>query len=150
MSLRIGQEVQAVPRAPGLTPVPRIHVVAGILRDRDGRVLIAERPPGKHGAGFWEFPGGKVGAGESPGAALARELHEELGVHVDEAEPFTSLDHDYPDRHVRLEFWHVHRFSGEPEPRERQRLRWVAVGELGEAGLLPADAPVVALLAAGR
>jgi 8-oxo-dGTP diphosphatase len=137
-----------VPRAAGLTPVPRIHVVAGILRDRDGRVLIAERPPGKHGAGFWEFPGGKVGAGESPAAALARELHEELGVRVDAAAPFTSLDHDYPDRHVRLDFWQVHRFSGEPEPRERQRLRWVAVGELGEAGLLPADAPVVALLAA--
>jgi 8-oxo-dGTP diphosphatase len=139
-----------VPRAAELTPVPRIHVVAGILRDQDGRVLIAERPPGKHGAGFWEFPGGKVGPGELPGEALARELHEELGVQVDAAEPFTSLDHDYPDRHVRLDFWHVRRYRGEPEPRERQRLRWVAVGELGEAGLLPADAPVVALLAAER
>jgi 8-oxo-dGTP diphosphatase len=136
-----------VPRAPELTPGPRIHVVAGILRDRAGRVLIAERPPGKHGAGHWEFPGGKVAAGESPRAALARELDEELGVRVDEAEPFTCLDHDYPDRHVHLEFWQVYRFSGEPEPREQQRLRWVPVAELGEAGLLPADAPVVALLA---
>jgi 8-oxo-dGTP diphosphatase len=137
-----------VPRAPELTGRPRIAVVAGILSDAGGRVLIARRRPGQHGAGFWEFPGGKLAAGETAAAALGRELAEELGIQVEAAESFFALEHDYPDRRVALEFFLVTRFRGEPVAREGQPLRWVAVGELAAAGLLPADEPVVAALVA--
>ncbi len=143
-----------MPRAPELTNRPRIEVVAGILRDAGGRVLIARRRPGQHGAGFWEFPGGKRGPGETATAALDRELDEELGIRVEASESLLALEHDYPDRRVALEFFLVTRFRGEPVAREGQPLRWVAVGELAAAGLLPADEPVVAALvaraAAGR
>jgi 8-oxo-dGTP diphosphatase len=135
-----------VPRAAVLTELPRIHVVAGVLRDAAGRVLIAQRLPGRHGAGCWEFPGGKLGLGEAPRAALARELDEELGIRVEAAELLLCLDHDYPDRRVHLEFWHVSRYAGEPRSRELQPLRWVAVAELPTAGLLPADEPLVEVL----
>jgi 8-oxo-dGTP diphosphatase len=135
-----------VPRAADLTAPARIHVVAGVLRDGAGRVLIAQRPAGRHGAGFWEFPGGKLAPGEAPRQALARELDEELGISVEAAEWLLSLDHDYPDRRVHLEFWQVSRFAGEPRPREQQPLRWVPVAELATAGLLPADAPLVEVL----
>jgi 8-oxo-dGTP diphosphatase len=135
-----------VPRAAVLTGLPRIHVVAGVLRDAAGRVLIAQRLPGRHGAGCWEFPGGKLGPGEAPRAALARELDEELGIRVEAAELLLCLDHDYPDRRVHLEFWQVSRYAGEPQSREQQPLRWVAVAELPAAGLLPADEPLVEVL----
>lgn len=137
-----------MPRAPQLTARPRIEVVAGILRDAGGRVLIAQRRPGQHGAGCWEFPGGKRAPGEAATVALGRELDEELGIRVDAAESFLALEHDYPDRRVVLEFFLVTRFRGEPVAREGQPLRWVAVGELAGAGLLPADEPVVAALVA--
>jgi 8-oxo-dGTP diphosphatase len=137
-----------VPRAVELTDRPRIAVVAGILRDAGGRVLIARRGPGQHGAGFWEFPGGKRAAGETAAAALGRELAEELGISVEAAEPFLALEHDYPDRRVALEFFLVTRFDGEPVAREGQPLRWVPLPELAAAGLLPADEPVVAALVA--
>lgn len=135
-----------MPRAAVLTGLPRIHVVAGVLRDAAGRVLIAQRLPGRHGAGCWEFPGGKLGPGEAPRAALARELDEELGIRVEAAELLLCLDHDYPDRRVHLEFWQVSRYAGEPQSREQQPLRWVAVAELPTAGLLPADEPLVEVL----
>ena len=137
-----------MPRPAELTGPPRIHVVAGILRDAGGRVLVAQRLPGRHGAGLWEFPGGKVAPGEAPRAALDRELDEELGIRVESAEPFLDLEHDYPDRRVALGFWLVTRFAGVPAPREAQPLRWVAVADLDGVGLLPADAPVVAALRA--
>src|SRR5215472_14187783 len=101
-----------------------ILVVAAALYDSAGRVLIAQRPAGKHQAGRWEFPGGKVAAGESEAAALARELREELGIEVEASRPFMRLAHSYPDRHVELSMWIVERWSGIPRPLDGQHLRW--------------------------
>jgi ADP-ribose pyrophosphatase len=124
-----------------------IHVVAGALFDASGRVLIAQRPPGKHMAGGWEFPGGKVEQGEEPFAALKRELHEELGIDVHEAEPLIAYEHQYPHRRVLLDLWVVTRYSGEPQPLDAPVLQWVAVDELESAGLLEADRPMIGALA---
>ena len=144
--------------APGGKPV--ICVVAGALFDvgasagaasaRDRRVLIAERPAGKHMAGRWEFPGGKVAAGESESAALARELHEELGVAVIASRPFMRLSHEYDDRIVELSMWVVDEFSGDAVGLDGQRLKWVAVAKLGEEDILEADAPFVSALQAAE
>lgn len=125
---------------------PAIHVVAGVLSDADGRVLIAQRPSGSHLAGAWEFPGGKVHPGESTELALRRELHEELGIEVDRVVPLITLTHDYPDRTVLLEFSRVVAWRGEPRGMEGQELRWEMPERLLAAGLLPADEPVAALL----
>lgn len=84
-----------------------VHVAAGVLCDAAGRVLLAERPAGKHLAGSWEFPGGKVEAGESPFAGLKRELHEELGVVVEAAHPLVRLTHSYPNLDIDLDVWLV-------------------------------------------
>jgi 8-oxo-dGTP diphosphatase len=124
-----------------------IHVVAGALFDASGRVLIAQRPPGKHMAGGWEFPGGKVEQGEEPFAALKRELHEELGIDVHEAEPLIAYEHQYPHRRVLLDLWVVTRYSGEPQPLDAPVMQWVAVDELESAGLLEADRPMIGALA---
>jgi 8-oxo-dGTP diphosphatase len=124
----------------------RIHVVAGALFDASGRVLIAQRPAGKHMAGGWEFPGGKLDAGEMPLAGLKRELREELGVEVHAAEPLIAYEHEYPERRVLLDLWLVARYSGEPQPLERQALQWVAVDALDRVGLLEADRPMIAAL----
>ena len=127
---------------------PEIHVVAGVVRSEDGRVLIARRPPGSHMAGGWEFPGGKVAPGETPRDALGRELREEIGIEVLEAEPLVACRHAYPDRTVFLDVWSVWRYAGEPRALEGQPLRWEAVAALPEVGLLPADEPVIAALLA--
>lgn len=126
---------------------PTLAVAAGVLHDAAGRVLIAQRTAGRHEAGFWEFPGGKLAAGEAPMAGLARELAEELGVAVHAAEPLIELTHDYPDRRVVLHVFRVTRWTGEPAGLEGQPLRWVAVEQLATAGILPADQPVIAALA---
>jgi len=127
-----------------------IRVVAAALIDAQGRVLIADRPPGKHMAGRWEFPGGKVGPGESDIEALARELREELGVEMgferDQARFLMALAHDYPDRRVELQMWVVTRFSGEPKSLDGQRLKWVAPAALFDEDLLEADRPFVEAL----
>ena len=116
-------------------------MVAAALYDERGRILIAERPPGKHMAGHWEFPGGKVGAGEAEVDALRRELHEELGVTVGAARAFMRLTHAYPDRSVELSLWIIERYAGTPQPLDGQRLKWVAPGELGAEDILEADRP---------
>ena len=127
------------------SPVP-VLVVAAALFDRDGRVLIAERPPGKHMAGRWEFPGGKVAAGESEAQALARELREELGVEVTGTRPLMRLAHSYDDRDVELSMWIVEGFGGEPRGLDGQRLKWVEPGRLLEEDLLEADRPFIEAL----
>jgi 8-oxo-dGTP diphosphatase len=127
-----------------------IHVVAGALFDESGRVLIAQRPPGKHMAGGWEFPGGKLEPDEQPLAGLRRELHEELGVTVLAAEPLISYEHAYADRRVLLDLWLVSRFTGEPASLDGQALKWVSLGELDNVGLLEADRPMISALAAAR
>jgi 8-oxo-dGTP diphosphatase len=121
-------------------------VVAAALCDDAGRVLIAERPAGKHMAGRWEFPGGKVAPGESEEAALARELKEELGIEMVEAEPMMRLSHRYPDREIELSLWVVRRYRGDPQPLDGQRLKWVKRVQLEAEDILEADRPFVAAL----
>ena len=120
--------------------------MAGALFDRDGRVLIAERPVGKHMAGRWEFPGGKVAPGETEAAALVRELREELGVAVTGCRPFMRLSHEYDDRVVELSLWLVESFTGDPMGLDGQGLKWVARGALRAEDILEADAPFVEAL----
>ena len=123
-----------------------VLVVAGALFDHAGRVLIAQRPAGKHLAGRWEFPGGKVAAGESETQALARELQEELGVQVMRSRPFMRLAHEYSDRTVELSMWLVEEFAGEPAGLDGQRLKWVAPTRLPEEDILEADRPFIEAL----
>ena len=124
----------------------RFRVAAGILRDDAGRVLIAQRLEDSPFNGLWEFPGGKIGDGESPEQALARELLEELGVRLGAAERFMHLEHDYPDRSVSIHFFLVSGWSNEPAGLEGQALRWVAPASLVEHDILPADLPVIEAL----
>jgi 8-oxo-dGTP diphosphatase len=136
-----------VPRAVELTATDRtIDVVVGIVIDASGRVLIGQRPHGKHMAGAWEFPGGKLLSDEDPLEGLRRELEEELGIRVDQADPFLEQRHRYPDREVRLDVWWVRSFAGQARPLEGQALRWVEAPELDTVPLLPADAPIVAAI----
>ncbi|MBS0579887.1 MAG: (deoxy)nucleoside triphosphate pyrophosphohydrolase [Proteobacteria bacterium] len=123
-------------------------VVAAALYDARGRVLIAERPAGKHMAGRWEFPGGKVDAAESERAALERELREELGVELESAQPIMRLTHAYADREVELSLWLVGSYRGVPHPLEAQRLKWVAPEQLTQEDILEADRPFVEALQA--
>lgn len=129
-----------------LSPIPSLHVVAGALLNDQGQVLIAQRPPGKHMAGEWEFPGGKLQVDESAITGLKRELKEELNIDVLSAEFVADCVHDYPDRRVQLELWLVPQFSGELKSLDGQALKWVAGTELDQAGLLPADKPLVVAL----
>jgi 8-oxo-dGTP diphosphatase len=126
--------------------VQTIRVAAGALFDKQGRVLIAQRLPGTHMAGRWEFPGGKINAGETEYAALARELREELGVTLVAAERMLELTHDYPERRVELYMWRVTEYRGEPRGRDGQALKWVTPAALIEEDLLEADRPIVMAL----
>lgn len=130
------------------TEVPPLHVVAGILVAEDGRVLIAQRPRGKAFAGRWEFPGGKVDAGESSRQALVRELAEELGIVVEQATPLLLVSHRYPGAplQVLIDAWRVLRWHGDAAPLDGQRLRWCAPDELPDADILEADRPIVTAL----
>ena len=119
-----------------------VRVVAAALFDADGRVLIAQRLPGKHMAGRWEFPGGKIDSGETEREALQRELHEELGVDVLDATRVLELTHDYPERRVHLALWHVRQYRGEAHGRDGQALKWVRPAELADVDLLEADQPI--------
>lgn len=120
-----------------------VHVLVGLIADRENRYLISRRRAGQHLAGAWEFPGGKMEPGEHRLSALQRELAEELGITVRAAEPFLELVHEYPDRSVVLDVWRVRSYSGEPRGLEGQSTRWVHASELGSTGLLPADRPIV-------
>jgi 8-oxo-dGTP diphosphatase len=137
--------VPAAGRAPDGRKVTEVAV--GVVVHADGRFLLAQRPPGKPYEGFWEFPGGKLEPGETVEAALARELHEELGITVQRSVRWQMLEHDYPHAYVRLFFCKVTQWDGEPVGREGQAFAWqrppVEVGPL-----LPATIPVVAWLAA--
>ncbi len=124
----------------------RFHVAAGILRNAGGQVLIAERIEAGPFCNLWEFPGGKIRAGESALLALKRELLEELGIEVTALEPLMNLTHEYPDRLVELEFFNVTQWRGEPAGLEGQQIRWVDIPDLRADELLPADAPVVSAL----
>lgn len=123
-------------------------VAAAALVDVDGRVLIAKRPPGKQLAGLWEFPGGKVEAGETPEACLIRELDEELGIAVTGAclAPFVFASHDYESFHLLMPLYLCRRWSGMVTAREHEALAWVKPSRLGDYPMPPADAPLVAWL----
>ena len=131
-------------------PQAQVEVVAGLIADASGRVLVGRRKAGAHMEGYWEFPGGKRRPGEGPRGALERELREELGIVVLDAEFMAELTHRYPDRSVRLELWRVDRFEGEPSGREGQALRWAAPANLLALPLLPADRPLVEALLTER
>jgi 8-oxo-dGTP diphosphatase len=130
--------------SPAATPV--IAVACGVLTDVSGAVLIAQRPHGKIAAGQWEFPGGKIEPGESPRAALDRELHEELGIEVGAARPLMRVQHAYSSRTVRLDVWKITAWGGEPHGREQQALAWCRPEGLTQYALLAADAPIVRAL----
>ena len=127
---------------------PRMRVVAAALLDAHGRVLIAQRPEGKHMAGWWEFPGGKVAQGESDRDALVRELREELGVESQPQREIIMLSHEYPDRIVDLVLWLVSLTQGVPRGLDGQQLKWVDCQSLGSERLLPADLPLIPALLA--
>jgi 8-oxo-dGTP diphosphatase len=124
-----------------------IEVAAAVIQRPDGRFLLAQRPPGKVYAGYWEFPGGKVEPGEAAARALARELHEELGIDVERAYPWITREYVYPHGHVRLNFFRVTSWRGEPHAREDQAIAWQAPGAASVQPMLPANAPVLASLA---
>jgi 8-oxo-dGTP diphosphatase len=124
----------------------RLHVVAGVLRDAHGRVLLAQRPPGRHLAGLWEFPGGKCEDGEMPVDALARELREEIGIIVESARPLIAIPHHYPEKDILLDVWQVSAYSGILLSRESQRLAWVEQDALADMDMPAADRPAIAAL----
>jgi 8-oxo-dGTP diphosphatase len=130
------------------SPRPLVLVAAVALIDADGRVLLAERPAGKYLAGTWEFPGGKVQPGETPEAALIRELAEELGIDVEASclAPFTFASYGYPEFHLLMPLYVCRKWSGIVIPREGQRLAWVRPPRLGEYAVPPADKPLIAML----
>ena len=129
-------------------PANLVLVAACALIDADGRVLIAERPPGRPMAGLWEFPGGKVEAGERPEDSLIRELNEELGIVVKEAclAPLTFASHAYADFHLLMPLYVCRRWEGTVQPLEGQRLAWVRPNRLKEYRMPPADVPLISHL----
>jgi mutator protein MutT len=148
----LSKPVQAHAQPPRQTAAPAlrrkrvVHVVAGVLTDASGCVLLAQRPEGKHLAGGWEFPGGKLEPGETRLEALVRELREELGIEVAAARPLIHARHQYAEREILLDVWVVTDYRGEPKSLDGQALRWCARAELPAAKLLPADRPIVTAL----
>jgi 8-oxo-dGTP diphosphatase len=133
---------------PPRAPLPIVLVAAVALIDRDGRVLLARRPEGKAMAGLWEFPGGKLKDGETPEAALVRELEEELGLDTKQSclAPLAFASHRYEDFHLLMPLYACRVWQGTPRPREGQALAWVRPERLGDYAMPPADAPLVAQL----
>ena len=120
-----------------------VHVVAAAIINSKGEVLLARRPPHAHQGGLWEFPGGKIENGEDVQQALVRELHEELGIDVDNCRPLIRVHHRYPDKSVLLDIWRVNRFHGEAQGREGQPVRWVRTQELDQYNFPAANIPIV-------
>ncbi len=127
---------------------PILLVAAIALVDADGRVLIAQRPKGKHLEGLWEFPGGKLRNGETPEAALIRELNEELGIDVEHTclAPLSFASHDYGEFHLLMPLYVCRVWNGVARGREGQQLKWVRPSKLTDWPMPPADAPLVAAL----
>ncbi len=131
-----------------MAPVKVVLVAAVALIDRDGRILLAQRPEGKEMAGLWEFPGGKVEPGETPEHALIRELQEELGIDTWQSclAPLTFASHAYPHFHLLMPLFACRKWEGIPRAREGQTLKWVGVRELRDYPMPPADIPLIPVL----
>jgi 8-oxo-dGTP diphosphatase len=129
-------------------PAAIVLVVAGVLMDRDGRVLVQRRPPGVSMAGLWEFPGGKVETGETPESALVRELDEEVGVTIDVADmaPITFASAPLVSNHLVLLLYHIRSWVGDPQPRQAEFLQWTRLDDLAALDMPPADKPLVEFL----
>ncbi|MCF6314874.1 MAG: 8-oxo-dGTP diphosphatase MutT [Marinosulfonomonas sp.] len=123
-------------------------VSAVALIDRDGRILLAQRPEGKSMAGLWEFPGGKVEPGETPEVALIRELEEELGINTWSSclAPLSFASHSYDDFHLLMPLFACRKWEGTPHPKEGQTLKWVHVRDLRNYPMPPADIPLISVL----
>ncbi len=121
-----------------------IDVVAGLIEDGHGRLLACRRPPGKHLAGKWEFPGGKIEPGETPAAALVRELREELGITIDPLHALTPVTHDYGRAAIRLIPLVCRIVEGLPHPHEHDRIEWCDAAALAALDLAEADLPILA------
>lgn len=130
------------------TSLPLLLVAAVALVDSDGRILLARRPPGKAMAGLWEFPGGKLQPGETPEAALVRELREELGIDTAASclAPLTFASHRYEQFHLLMPLFVCRVWQGTPRPLEGQSLAWVRVNALADWPMPPADIPLIAML----
>ncbi|HAO58517.1 MAG TPA: 8-oxo-dGTP diphosphatase MutT [Alphaproteobacteria bacterium] len=128
--------------------MPTVLVSAVALIDRDGRVLLAQRPAGKRMAGLWEFPGGKIETGETPEAALIRELGEELGIDTAESclAPLTFASHSYDDFHLLMLVYVCRKWTGTPRPLEGGELAWVQASRLRDYEMPPADIPLIPVL----
>lgn len=126
--------------------IKRVHVAVAVITNSDGQILIAKRPEHVHQGGLWEFPGGKVEAGEQLEAALQRELQEELGIELQACQPLLEINHDYSDKQVFLDVWLVTEFSGQAYGREQQPVRWVAAEALAEYQFPEANQPILKAL----
>ena len=124
-----------------------LTVVAAVIRDGDGRVLLTRRPDDSHMGGLWEFPGGKVNDGEAPADALVRELREELGVAASIERPITFAVHEEPGLRILLLFYAARILDGEPKGKEGQAVTWVPIAELASFPTPPADAELIRHLA---
>ena len=121
----------------------RVEVAAGVIYNPQGQILIAKRAANQHQGGFWEFPGGKIEAGESAQEALARELQEELAIRVSESEPLIRIEHEYSDKSVVLDVWCVTAFSGKARGVEGQPLEWVLPSDLKNYDFPAANEPII-------
>jgi len=127
-------------------PRKQIHVMAGVLQDEQGRVLVTRRPDHTHQGGLWEFPGGKLEPGETPEEGLARELDEELGIQVFTSRPLIRVHHDYGDRHILLDVRRIGAHAGIPRGREGQPLAWLHPDAMDPARFPAADRPIITAL----
>ncbi|SHE30079.1 mutator mutT protein [Thermomonas hydrothermalis] len=139
--------MSASPGAPGTVPPSPVQVVAAVIRDARGRILLTRRTQGRDLAGLWEFPGGKIEPGESPESALVRELQEELGIRAEVGAQVACVECDNGGKRVRLDVREV-RFEGKPRGAEGQALAWVPLHKLPEYPMPPVDRPVVQQLLA--
>jgi len=132
----------------GVTAARPVEVVAAVIQRPGGEFLLAQRPPGKVYAGYWEFPGGKVEPGEPAAAALVRELHEELGIETAASclAPIAFASHGYEKFHLLMPVFACRKWIGTPQPREGQALKWVMPADFARYPMPPADVPLVALL----
>jgi 8-oxo-dGTP diphosphatase len=129
-----------------MTLKPTVEAAVAVIVREDGQVLLGQRPEGKPWAGWWEFPGGKIEEGEAPAHALQRELHEEIGIEPLESYPWLTRVFAYPERTVKLRFFVVRQWSGEPHGKENQQLAWQSPASVSVTPLLPANAPVMEAL----